>query len=360
MYRQEGKKKSQDEIPINGPIRNSARMAQRAMSLHAMPTSNGDSSPHTNGAGRQRNSESEDERQRLHCKNAIHLAVPMAKKYYSGDKASSTSTPHVIAMVGLPARGKTYISKKLSRYLNWIGVNTKVFNLGDYRRRMETKYSNHEVFNPENAEGRALREKVCEDGLQDVLDWLEKSEGEVAVFDATNTTRERRKYLYQRVVLEKGFKLFFVESICDDPKIIEANILEVKVTSPDYKHFDKEKILHDFLERIGHYEKLYETIDENLEPDLAYLKIFDTGRKVMIHKHEGHIQSRIVYYLMNVHITPRTIYLTRHGESFNNVIGRLGGDSELTPRGDEFAKKLGEYINELKHPNFKVWTSWLR
>ena len=50
----------------------------------------------------------------------------MAKKYYPGDKASSTSTPHVIAMVGLPARGKTYISKKLSRYLNWIGVNTKV------------------------------------------------------------------------------------------------------------------------------------------------------------------------------------------------------------------------------------------
>ena len=28
-------------------------------------------------------------------------------------------------MVGLPARGKTYIGKKLTRYLNWIGVNTK-------------------------------------------------------------------------------------------------------------------------------------------------------------------------------------------------------------------------------------------
>lgn len=35
------------------------------------------------------------------------------------------NSPHVIAMVGLPARGKTYISKKLSRYLNWIGINTK-------------------------------------------------------------------------------------------------------------------------------------------------------------------------------------------------------------------------------------------
>ena len=155
------------------------------------------------------------------------------------------------------------------------------------------------------------------------LDWLD-GDGEVAVFDATNTTRERRKYLYNKVVLEKGFKLFFVESICNDPKIIEANILEVKVTSPDYKHFDKEQVLKDFLERINHYEKLYETIDEDLESNLSYLKIFDTGRKVVVHKHEGHIQARIVYYLMNVHITPRTIYLTRHGsQSFTSLIADL-------------------------------------
>lgn len=28
-------------------------------------------------------------------------------------------------MVGLPARGKTYIAKKLTRYLNWIGITTR-------------------------------------------------------------------------------------------------------------------------------------------------------------------------------------------------------------------------------------------
>lgn len=41
------------------------------------------------------------------------------------------------------------------------------------------------------------------------------------------------------------------------------------------------------------------------------MKTYDTGEKVVVHKHEGHIQSRIVYYLMNIHIVPRTIYLTR-------------------------------------------------
>lgn len=33
--------------------------------------------------------------------------------------------PNVIVMVGLPARGKTYISKKLCRYLKWTGFGTK-------------------------------------------------------------------------------------------------------------------------------------------------------------------------------------------------------------------------------------------
>ena len=50
-------------------------------------------------------------------------------------KKNCTATPHMICMVGLPARGKTYISKKLARYLNWIGVTTRVFNVGDYRRQ---------------------------------------------------------------------------------------------------------------------------------------------------------------------------------------------------------------------------------
>lgn len=36
-----------------------------------------------------------------------------------------TITPCVIVMVGLPARGKTYMAKKLARYFNWIGIETK-------------------------------------------------------------------------------------------------------------------------------------------------------------------------------------------------------------------------------------------
>ena len=40
----------------------------------------------------------------------------------------------VIVMVGLPARGKSYITKKMARYLNWLQHDTKIFNVGEKRR----------------------------------------------------------------------------------------------------------------------------------------------------------------------------------------------------------------------------------
>lgn len=196
--------------------------------------------------------------------------------------------------------------------------------------------------------------------LKDMCTWLEDGNGEVAVYDATNTTFERRELINEFVVEKYGFKLFFVESYCSDPKIIEANIKEVKVNSPDYKDMDTDEALQDFMVRITHYEQVYNPLDEEKEKHLSFMKIYNAGEKVLVHRHEGHIQSRVVYYLMNIHITPRSIYLTRHGESVYNLLGRIGGDAELSERGWEYSKALGKYIAEQNIPRLRVWTSQLR
>lgn len=156
----------------------------------------------------------------------------------------------------------------------------------------------------------AIRTNCAIHALDDVCQWLENG-GEVAVFDATNSTKERRQLIWNKVVKTMGYKLFFIESVCDDPEIIEQNIMEVKVSSPDYANMNTEVALKDFLLRIEHYQDRYEPLDEREEHSLSFITIVNTGEKVVVHKHEGHIQSRIVYYLMNIHITPRTIYLTR-------------------------------------------------
>jgi len=62
---------------------------------------------------------------------------------------------------------------------------------------------------------------------------------------------------------------------------------------------------------------------------------------------------------MNIHLVPRTIYLTRHGESVNNVAGKIGGDSDLSDHGMQFADALAELINRKKIPGEILNKLWL-
>lgn len=268
--------------------------------------------------------------------------------------------PTVIAMVGLPARGKTYISKKLTRYLNWIGVSTKVFNVGEYRRARTDKYRNHEFFKADNTQAKELRSRVAMLAMEDAAKFLENGGGEVAVVDATNTSRSRREILVEMFTVKRNFKLFFVESICDDSAIIEANILDVKVCSPDYEGMDTAVALEDFLKRIEHYKQEYETLDYKHDKDISFIQIFNQGERFIVNKLAGHLQSRVVYYLMNIHVLPRTIYLTRHGESEMNLQGRIGGNSDLSEQGHRYAEALGKFVENENIPNLKVWTSELK
>jgi hypothetical protein len=50
----------------------------------------------------------------------------------------------------------------------------------------------------------------------------------------------------------------------------------------------------------------------------------------------------------------------QHGESENNLIGHIGGDSDLSPRGRQYAAELGRFIEDQKIPHLRVWTSWMK
>ncbi|CAL1606320.1 unnamed protein product [Knipowitschia caucasica] len=269
------------------------------------------------------------------------------------------NSPTMIVMVGLPARGKTYISKKLTRYLNWIGVPTRVFNVGQYRRQAVKTYKNFEFFKPDNEEAMRIRKACAAAALKDVSEFFSKEQGQVAVFDATNTTRERRT-LILNFAKERGYKVFFVESICEDPEIIAENIKQVKFGSPDYADCEFDEAMEDFVQRIDCYRASYMPIDDEKDRKLSYIKIYDVGVRYLVNRVQDHLQSRIVYYLMNIHVTPRSIYLSRHGESQLNLVGRIGGDSGLSPRGEKYAIALATFIRNQNIKDLKVWTSHMK
>jgi broad specificity phosphatase PhoE len=63
---------------------------------------------------------------------------------------------------------------------------------------------------------------------------------------------------------------------------------------------------------------------------------------------------------MNIHVLPRTIYLTRHGESELNQHQRIGGDPPLSANGLLYAEALAEYMDDENIPDLIVWTSQMQ
>lgn len=178
----------------------------------------------------------------------------------------------VIVMVGLPARGKSYITRKLRRYLSWQQHNTAIFNVGN-RRRIKanvlsptksstgtpmdaprdaetgslngahsdshtTNYSptsqehstlvdqSAKFFDPKNSEAYKLREEMAIDTLDELLNYLLCGGGSIGILDATNSTIERRQHVFDHIkAREPKLGILFIESVCKNPQVrIEPSI----------------------------------------------------------------------------------------------------------------------------------------
>ncbi|KAG9154303.1 hypothetical protein Leryth_000744 [Lithospermum erythrorhizon] len=176
--------------------------------------------------------------------------------------------------------------------------------------------------------------------MEDMIAWMHEG-GQVGIFDATNSSKQRRKMLMK--MAEGNCKIIFLETLCNDPQIIERNIRLKIQESPDYaQQPDFEAGYQDFKTRLANYEKVYEPVNEG-----SYIKMIDMvsghGGQIQVNNISGYLPGRIVFFLVNTHLTPRPILLTRHGESRDNVRGRIGGDSAVSDTGEVYAKKLANF-----------------
>lgn len=264
-----------------------------------------------------------------------------------------------IVLVGLPARGKTFTAAKLTRYLRWLGHETKHFNVGKYRRLKHGTNQSADFFRGDNPEGMEARNEVAALAMEDMISWMQEG-GQVGIFDATNSTRERRNMLMK--LAEGKCRIIFLETLCNDHRIIERNIRLKIQQSPDYaEEPDFEAGYRDFKARLDNYEKMYEPVEEG-----SYIKMIDMvsghGGQIQVNNISGYLPGRIVFFLVNTHLTPRPILLTRHGESMDNVRGRIGGDTEISEAGKVYSKKLANFVEKrLKSERAaSIWTSTLQ
>lgn len=86
-----------------------------------------------------------------------------------------------------------------------------------------------------------MRELAALEAFNDIMKWYREENGVVAILDATNSTRKRRAWIVEKCK-QTGIRLMFLESICDDEELVHGNIMEVKVSSPDYIGQDPERV----------------------------------------------------------------------------------------------------------------------
>ena len=259
-----------------------------------------------------------------------------------------------VVMVGLPARGKTFVARKLQGYLSWLGYRTLWVNVGDYRRASAGAKQPATYFAPDNVATREEREGFAMSALNDLLNWF-KNGGEVGIYDATNAERARRDTI-REACSAAGVDVLFVEIMCDDPAVVEANVRRNKLDLSDYAGMTSDAAFRDFLARIAQYARTYNPVQDD---EGSYVKVIDAGRQIVTHRIEGYLSSRLAFFLMQMRPTERVIWLSRHGESESNLSGRIGGDASLSGRGRAYAQALAAFFRT-QSPQLVVWTSTLQ
>ena len=258
----------------------------------------------------------------------------------------------LVVMVGLPGRGKTYIARKVARYLRWISYRTRAISLAKYR--LDRVGSKAAEFFDQSSSSYAQRLRLLNEAVDDSIKYLNRG-GEIVILDGTNSTRERRQLIRDRVAKEDGYDILWIESVSNHVDLTEKQLEDLR-NSPDF--IDK----NDYELRMLHYQKNYEQLEDD---EGSFIRVYGDGRTLTLHEIHGFLRTKIVSFMMNLHTEPRPIYITRHGESDFNIRGLIGGDSGLSTRGVQFAKALGEFMLTEELPKqdasvLSVWSSTMR
>jgi len=234
----------------------------------------------------------------------------------------------VLCMVGLPATGKSSIVHKLHQFLGWRGYNTGRFSVGAWRRGEEgaaetlinedatatdrAANSSASFFDTNKTFASMTRHQITMSAFQSMLKWLHEDGGQIALFDASNVTIDRRAKLQEALrqsaaaYPETSIGMVFIESIVTEPRLIEKEMRWKVRHSNDFRGMTEADALADLHERIRYYEEKYETVREE---EGAYIKIFDLKAKVHASNVYGRMVKTVLPYMMAMHAESREIFL---------------------------------------------------
>ncbi|XP_063698393.1 6-phosphofructo-2-kinase/fructose-2,6-bisphosphatase-like [Culicoides brevitarsis] len=250
---------------------------------------------------------------------------------YSGATPCPIRAPLVVVVVGQPCRGKSLAAHKVARQLNWKGEAAKVFSV-------ET-----------NATAETLKE---------IGQWFAEGNN-VAIIDGMHLTRQSRQFV-SIFCSEFVYHYLIIEFTCDE-KSLHDNIEDT------IKFYEKQDKNCDWRAKITNSVEQNNGKLEQCSPSEGPLISVNNSENPMYHSVsakgvQGPLQTSILGKLASPVIRNKVYYFSRHGESDFNVLGRIGGDADLSPRGQKYADRLRRQLASLSAASGTVtpkliWTS---
>lgn len=191
-----------------------------------------------------------------------------------------------------------------------------------HRAQSMEKTHDASFFDPNNQQAAHIRDEIAMATLDELLDYILDRGGSVGIFDATNSTLERRKLVMERIRERAGPELgvLFLESLCIDEQLLESNmrlklsgtcnssvailplvclhvskvtLIQRLASGPDYRDQDPIVALDDFKKRVALYQSKYDPLGEYEEKNnMSYVQMIDVGRKVVSHQIRGYVVPR--------------------------------------------------------------------
>jgi broad specificity phosphatase PhoE/predicted kinase len=243
-----------------------------------------------------------------------------------------------VAMVGLPARGKSTMAKRIREGLREDGIQAAIFNNGNMRRELFGSESTKAAFyDPANLKSYAAREYICRKNFEAAREYLACG-GDVAILDATNARPSRRAMLEASLT---DHPVLFIECVNEDPVLVETCIRR-KANLPEYAGYSAGEAYESFNARIRYYESMYCP----LSVERYWMRVDTTANRIL----DEHPCEDSPYYsaIRDILVTMwvRRLFLARHGQTVYNIEGRIGGNPALTEKGQEQAAALAKHLRD--------------
>ena len=247
-----------------------------------------------------------------------------------------------VAMVGLPARGKSTLAKRICSGLEQQGIRSALFNNGALRRSLfGAESASPDFFDPFNAKAVEQRTLLALRNMERARQWL-AHEGDVAIIDATHGTVAQRQGL-ERVL--NDHPMLFVECVNEDPVLLDASIRR-KTRLPEFANMSEAEALASFRKRLGYYESVYTPV----KTERCWMRVDAVDSRIQAEAPCNDLPYYAAIRDIVVSHWVQHLYLVRHGQTEYNLEGRLGGDPLLTPKGQEQARKLADHFRRVHLP----------